>query len=330
MKIMLNDIQQLTENTYRKAGYPEEQLPVIVDVLKYAQLRGNLQSLIQIANGVPTYHAQGPVRIRKETSLSIVLNGNDNIGIWVMYKSMQQVMRKAGLHGFAIAGSYKSAPPGTAAIGYYVRKLAEKGLIAFAFSGSGKIVAPHGGMQRLFGTNPIAVGLPVKDSPIVIDMATSSLPLFQVMATKIQHQLLPQGAAFDHLGQPTQDPEMVLQNGTLTTFAAHPKSSALSFLVEVLTGPLVGAAFATSNNAQTNWGNLIYAYDPELLSTRKFFMKQMEQLQHMIKSSEPLPGFDEIFLPGEQAEKQASETLARGWLEVPDWLGAILNFNESI
>ena len=46
------------------------------------------------------------------------------------------------------------------AIGYYASKLARDGLISFSFSGSWPMVAPFGSKTPLFGTNPVAIGIP--------------------------------------------------------------------------------------------------------------------------------------------------------------------------
>jgi len=49
----------------------------------------------------------------------------------------------------------------------------ERDLIGWAMTNSTSIVAPLWGMERMLGTNPIAVAFPGKEEPpIVIDMAT--------------------------------------------------------------------------------------------------------------------------------------------------------------
>lgn len=323
MKIALVDLAKITEQAYRKAHYPEEQIPTIVKILSYAQWRGNVQSLLQIVGpGIPDYAAKGAVTVVKDTSLSCMLDGKNNIGLWVMEKSMEAVLQKASTHGFGISGSFNTAPPGTAAIGYYVRRIAEQGLIAFAFSGSSKKVAPFGGYQPLFGSNPIGVGLPCTEMPIVIDMATSVMPVFKVLEAQMQHKQLPEKAAYDKTGKPTRDPHVVLaEGGTLTSFGSNAKGYSLSMLIEVLTGPLVGGAFTTVGDTQHNWGNLIYAIDPDLLAGREAFMTQLAQLRASIKASPPLPDVQEVFLPGEIAENKALHAQQDGYIEIDDDLG---------
>ena len=326
MKVTLSELAESTAAVYRNAHYPEEQIPIIVEVLSYAQYRGNMQSLLQIITGLPHYQALAPIQCVKESPLSCLFDGKNHLGIWVMYQSMQAVLKKAKKQGFCIVGSSNSAPPGTAALGYYVKKLAENGLIAFAFSGSSKKVAPLGGFQALFGSNPIAVGLPCNETPIIIDMATSIMPVFKVLEAHLHHQSLPEGVAFDKEGQGTLDPNAVLkEGGALTVFGSDAKGYSLSLLVEALTGPLVGAAFANIGDTQHNWGNLIYAFDPELLIGLNTFKDEMAKLRLALKTSSCLPEVKEIFLPGERAETRAARTLTQGWIEIPDDLWTAVN-----
>lgn len=284
-----------------------------------------MQSLLQMIAGVLPYHANVPIAVAKETPLSCLLDGHDNIGICIMHRSMEILLEKAAKLGFAIVGSFRSAPPGTAALGYYVERIAEKGLIAFVFSGSSKKVAPLGEYQALFGSNPITVGLPCKNKPIVIDMATSIMPVFKVLAAYIQHQPLPEGVAFNKNGKGTCDPNAILkEGGALTVFGHEAKTYSLSLLVEALTGPLVGAAFTNIGDTHENWGNLIYALDPELLIGRDAFMESMAVLRLSIKKSATLPEIKEIFLPGEMAEQKMLLALGRGWIEIADDLATAL------
>jgi L-2-hydroxycarboxylate dehydrogenase (NAD+) len=325
VNIALSELAKITAKAYQKANYPKEQIPVIVDILSYAQYRGNMQSVLQIITGIPPYQALAPIQWVKKTNLSCLLDGHNHIGLWVMYQAMQKILEKAKKHGFCIVGSFNSAPPGTAALGYYVKKIAETGLIAFAFSGSSKKVAPLGGYQALLGSNPIAVGLPCDESPIIIDMATAIMPVFKVLQAQLHHQLLPEGVAFDREGHSTRDPNAVLkEGGALTVSGSNAKGYSLSLLVEALTGPLVGAAFATVGDTKYNWGNLIYAFDPELLIGREPFMKEMTKLRKAIKTSQCLPEIKEIFLPGEMAERGAAQALLQGWIEIEDELLANL------
>lgn len=52
--------------------------------------------------------------------------------------------------------------------------VARKGLIGVAMSQSPEYVAPHGTTEAIFGTNPIAVGVPTSEDPLVMDLSTAA------------------------------------------------------------------------------------------------------------------------------------------------------------
>jgi len=55
-----------------------------------------------------------------------------------------------------------------------VEAIARKGLIGVAMSQSPEYVAPHGTTEAIFGTNPIAVGVPTSEDPLVMDLSTAA------------------------------------------------------------------------------------------------------------------------------------------------------------
>ena len=68
------------------------------------------------------------------------------------------------------------------------------------------MVAPHGGTQGRFGTNPIAFGFPTDGDPIIYDIGTSAVMYGSVHLARRLGEELPPGSAFDPDGAPTTDP----------------------------------------------------------------------------------------------------------------------------
>jgi LDH2 family malate/lactate/ureidoglycolate dehydrogenase len=230
---------------------------------------------------------------------------------------MELAETKAKTSGVAIVGAHHSAPPGTGAVGFYVEKLAAAGFIAFGWSGSSELVAPYGGAEPRFGTNPLAVAFPSANQPLVIDVATSAIPAFELARRKLSGEALPPGAALDDEGRDTDDPGVAK---ALKTFGDSPKSSALALMVEVLTGPLVKASFAGVGDTRSDWGNLIAAIDPEILVGRDKFEAEVDTLLESVRTTRPRPGFGAVRLPGESARARAGQVEARGYVEIEDEL----------
>jgi L-2-hydroxycarboxylate dehydrogenase (NAD+) len=327
MLVPLDELRRLNRRALTLAGYEEDEINLMLDILSYAQLRGNVQSIVQFAGpGMPKHPEARAPRVIKETALSVLLDGNRNAGMVVMHRAMILAAEKAAAQGFGMVGT-RNTCQATAAICYYVRHLALNGFNGLAFSGSSKKVAHFGSYQPIYGTNPLAFGLPTFSEPIVLDMATSALPLFKLGAAAMLGQSLPAGVAMDAAGQDTIDPQGAL-SGALRSMDRGPKGSGLGLLVEALTGPLVGAAFANVGDTDHNWGNLILAIDPELLVGREEFQRQTTALRQAVKSCSRLPGVQEIFLPGEQSDRRAVAALQSGYLEIDDRLFG--QFREKI
>jgi Malate/L-lactate dehydrogenase len=113
----------------------------------------------------------------------------------------------------------------------------------------------------MFGTNPIGFGFPAAADSIVFDMATSALTWYGLVLARARGDAIPADVAVDASGEPTTDPAHAME-GALLPFDRGFKGAGLGMAVEILAGPLVGAAFCA---IEGEWGNTIIALDPGLL-----------------------------------------------------------------
>jgi LDH2 family malate/lactate/ureidoglycolate dehydrogenase len=150
-----------------------------------------------------------------------------------------------------------------------IEVLTEAGLVAMAFTPSHSWVAPAGGSKPLFGTNPIAFGWPrVGKPPFIFDFATSAVARGEIQLHERAGKAIPLGWGIDADGQPSTDPSAVL-NGAMLTFGGH-KGSALSAMVELIAGPLIGdltsvesQQYDDGSKSSPYHGELIIALDPK-------------------------------------------------------------------
>ena len=316
MKISLKDLQDLTRRLYLKLEYPEAQTETILDVLSYANRRGNFQSLIQeVAFGTPRFNAKREIVLEKETSLSCLIDAGGNIGICALHLAADLVVRKAKTSGFAIVGIHNSSPPGTGPAGYYAERIARAGFIGIVFCGSGKMVAPSGSSERAFGSNPVGIGIPTGGEPLVLDMATSAMPVFKVAEALIKGEILPPNVGYDAEGVPTQDPKKILVSGALMTFDRGPKSSGLALMVELFANALTGGCLPGDPDNQ-NWGNLAFAIDPDLLVGRESFLKNVDRTTAHIKGLKRTDPCRDIHLPGELSFIRSEQAIATQEVEI--------------
>jgi delta1-piperideine-2-carboxylate reductase len=153
-----------------------------------------------------------------------------------------------------------------------VEVLASEGLAALAMTPSHSWVAPAGGTKPVFGTNPIAFAWPRPGCfPFVFDFATSAIARGDIELHRRTGKEIPLGWAVDESGQPTTDPAAALR-GAMLTFGGH-KGSALSAMVELLAGPLIGDLTSAESQrfdggvgATPCHGELILAFNPSLFA----------------------------------------------------------------
>jgi LDH2 family malate/lactate/ureidoglycolate dehydrogenase len=152
-----------------------------------------------------------------------------------------------------------------------VEAIARERLVGFAFTPSHAWVAPAGGSRPLLGTNPIAFGWPRPGGdPFVFDFATSASARGEIELRRREGKPTPPGWGVDAKGSPTTDADAIMA-GAMLPFGGH-KGSALSLMVELIAGPLVGdmtsvdsLAFDAGAKGAPRGGELLLAIDPSRL-----------------------------------------------------------------
>ncbi|CAN0567162.1 unnamed protein product, partial [Ectocarpus sp. 12 AP-2014] len=172
--------------------------------------------------------------------------------------------KRNGIAALAINNSFHFS-----ALWSEVEALSAEGLAAIAMTPSHAFVAPAGGTLPLFGTNPIAFSWPRPGgTPYTFDFATSVVARGEIELHRRAGKSIPEGWAIDREGHSTTDPVAALA-GAMLPFGSY-KGSALSTMVELLAGPLIGDLLGhetqAANAEKTGkpfHGELIIAMSPE-------------------------------------------------------------------
>ena len=323
MKVAIDQLRDVTRRAIAAQGYDQADTETVLDIIMYAQLRGNNQNVIKLLGaGMPADPAAGEITVVKDSKLSALLDGSWNQGMVVLSRATQLTIDKAQAHGFGIVGTQRTNSP-TGAIGYYARWMAEQGLIGFVCSGAPELMAMHGSYEPFLGTNPLAIGIPSAGKPLVFDMATAAIAWYGVILAKAEGDTIPEGLAYDAEGRLTTDPEAALA-GAIKAFGGY-KGAALALIVETLTRPLVGAT-RKEDGTKLDWGNLVFAIDPELLADDlETFLAGVSDLLSRVKQLKKLPGVDEILTPGERGDRVFERNTAAGALDLDERVWRELN-----
>jgi hydroxycarboxylate dehydrogenase B len=156
------------------------------------------------------------------------------------------------------------------------------------------IVAPWGGGDGRFGTNPCCIGIPLKGQPpFVLDFATSRVAQGKMRVAHMEGRRVPEGYLIDEHGNPTSDPGVVVVPqsnglfGALMTFGEY-KGYGMAVACELLGGALSGGATwrgETDGRAAVLNSMLTILIDPDKLGTRESFEHEAAQFITWLKQS---------------------------------------------
>ena len=190
MKVKLDELKQTIKKAILTYGYSEREAEAILEVLLYAQLRGNNQGIVKlIGTGIPKAKDASEIKTEKDTKLSVVINGAKNHAMVVINQAVDTAIQKTKEHGMSLVG-VNHITTSSGALGFYAKKIARAGFVGFVFAGSMETVATHGSYEPIFGTNPLAIGIPTQKEPLVLDMATAAMAYFGVIEAKTAQAFL--------------------------------------------------------------------------------------------------------------------------------------------
>ncbi|WP_219862593.1 Ldh family oxidoreductase [Vreelandella piezotolerans] len=230
-----------------------------------------------VANAQPEVHDHAPGIVRVDAK-----GGFSQLAFEAGLPILTAKAREQGIAALAINHCVHFS-----ALWVEIEAITDQGLVALACNPSHAWVAPAGGSRPLLGTNPLAFGWPRPNGqpPFIFDFATSAIARGDIELHHRENKPIPEGWGIDRLGQHSQNPADVL-DGALLTFGGH-KGSALSIMIELIAGPLIGdltsaesLAYDDGAGASPYHGELILAMDPErfLGSTLEGYMARAEDL----------------------------------------------------
>ncbi len=118
MKISLPELTDLSKRALSRYGYSEAEATIILDMLMYAQLRGNNQGIVKlIGKGMPRHEKARAPTIEKETPTTAIINANLSMEAVAMEQDVTMVIDKAKEMGIAIVGVH-TGDGSSGAMGY--------------------------------------------------------------------------------------------------------------------------------------------------------------------------------------------------------------------
>lgn len=322
-------LQEWTGEIFRKIGVSRDDAALLADSLIEANLRGvdthGITRMLcvyveRIRKGV--MNAQSDIRIVREKPSTALFECRNSIGQVGADRAMQMAIEKAGKTGVAFTAVTHSNHYGMAA--YWAMKALPHGMIGFSSTNAPAAVAPTGGCQPMFGTNPFAIAVPAgRQRPFVLDLATTVVARGRIVLHAKQDRPLEPGWAFDHRGVPTTDPQAALK-GLLAPIGGY-KGYGIMLAVDLLCGVLTGSNYGThfpgflaDNMVEpTDVGSVFAAIDIESFMDLPEFTAAMDRALDEIRTSPRAEGIERIYIPGEIEFETKDERIARG-IPIPE------------
>jgi uncharacterized oxidoreductase len=257
------------------------------------------------------------VKTRLDSGSMLSLDGDSGFGQVIGRETMELGIARAKQHGSCIVALGNSHH--LCRIGAWAEMAVAEGLISVHFVNviSRPIVAPWGGSDARFGTNPFAVGIPVRGKePIVLDFATSIMAQGKVRVAHNKGDQLPQGRLIDDQGRPTTEPKygVVDPLGAIVTFGEH-KGYGMALVCELLGGALAGGLAcheAASGKKRVLNGMLTIILDPEKMANGPVFVQETQAFLDWVTQSPPQQGVERVRVPGEPEREYRAQRLAQG------------------
>jgi delta1-piperideine-2-carboxylate reductase len=322
LRLTISEANALAEAVLMKLGYDEEEARTAARHLIDCELRGldyaGLARMLSIADRIGAKgRSSRPITILKETPVSARIDGADHIGYLVAQRATEIAIDKAEASGIAIVGASDTWYTGM--LSFYAEQATARDLVVMIASNASPWVAPHGGTEGRFGTNPICFGFPSADQPIIWDIGTSAIIHAQVVLARRLGKPLAPSMAFGPDGKPTTDPDAALQ-GAFVAWGGH-RGSGLAIVVQLL-GMLAGSPMIPGELRE--FGFLILAVKPDLLTSLDDFKREAARYSEIIRNTTPVDGDEPVRMPFDRSRAKRARTIAEGYIEVPDQIHAAI------
>jgi len=317
-------LNEFAANLLTAGGVPRDEAVVVGQSLVAANLRGHDSHGVM---RIPYYLDQvakreivpgAPLTVLRETDSILAVDGNWGFGQIQAQRLTQRTIEKAQRTGVALGTLIRSAHVGR--LGEYCEMAAAAGLVAQVMvntHGHARRVAPPGGKAPRLGTNPLAMGVPHVDGPLVLDFGTSATAEGKVRVKKIAGQQCPPGWLLDAEGRPTTDPNSLYGTppGTILPMGGEQayKGFGLGLMVEIFAGALSGGVCIREKPINQN-GNCLFLMfvDPAAVGGEEHFTTEVRQLCEFVKGCPRINGCEEILLPGDPERRTLAQRTATG------------------
>lgn len=336
------------KEVFRKIGCNEDDALLATRVLLSADLRGiDSHGIARLTGYVRLWEADRvnscpTVEIIHETPSTATVDGSSGLGLVVAPRAMEIAIEKAKVAGTGWVAVQNSNHFGIA--GYHAMMALEHDMIGIAMTNASPLVAPTFSIERLLGTNPIAVAIPAGNQPpFVADMATTTAANGKLEILQRRNGVAPLGWIQTKTGNPSTDPHELKAGGALLPLGGDKehgshKGYGLGAIVDIFSAVLSGANYGPwvppfpayvpmpQNMPGKGIGHFFGAMRIDAFRPASEFKQHMDQWIERFRSAKTVEGFEKVLIHGDPEREMEAERMNKG---IP-LLGPVVNDLEYL
>src|SRR6266403_1102826 len=202
------DLIRFIAAAYRAAGIPQADAAKAAELMAASDISGaDGHGVFRLPQYIRRIKAGGlnvrpEITVIRQAKATALVDGDNGLGSLVVARAVEEAIALARDNGVGWVGTRNGNHAGAAAV-YAAMPLAHDMIGLYFAVGNANHLPPWGGIDMLLSTNPIAVAVPTnRQTPIVLDMATTVAAYGKVKAKAQRGETMPAGWMIDREGRP--------------------------------------------------------------------------------------------------------------------------------
>lgn len=327
-------LYQFTHSVFLNMGCNDADAALATKVLLSADVRGiDSHGVARLSGYVRLWEAgrintTPDIKIVHETPSTAVVDGDAGLGLVVAPYAMQVAINKATNVGTGWVSVKNSNHFGIA--GYHAMMALQQDMIGMAMTNASALVAPTFSVERMLGTNPIAVAIPANEEPaFVADMATTTAANGKLEILQRKNAAAPLGWVQDVDGNDSTDANILKKQGALLPLGSDRehgshKGYALGSIVDIFSAVLSGASYGPwappfpayvpmpENMPGQGLGHFFGAMRVDAFRPADEFKAHMDNWIKRFRSAKPAEGYERVLIPGDPEREMETIRMTEG------------------
>ncbi len=329
-----NRLYQFTNSVFTAMGCSPADAALATKVLLSADMRGiDSHGVARLSGYVRLWDAKRvnatpKIGITHQTPSTAVVDGDAGLGLVVAPYAMQLAIDKARNVGTGWVSVSNSNHFGIA--GYHAMMALEHDMIGIAMTNASALVSPTFSIERMLGTNPIAVAIPAGNQPaFVADMATTTASNGKLEILQRKNAGAPIGWVQDRDGNNTTDAAILKTGGNMLPLGSDRehgshKGYALGSIVDIFSAVLSGASYGPwappfpayvpmpQDMPGKGLGHFFGAMRIDAFRPAQEFKDHMDNWINRFRTATPAPGQDKVLIPGDPEREEEAIRIKAG------------------